>query len=80
MSTACGRGGVFVKEVAKEMTVEELDLLAHPAHPGAQDQAAPRHDVERREHLGRHHRIAIRHDEDAGAELDPRGDAREVAH
>src|SRR5262245_47673688 len=49
---------------------EELDLLLHPANPGAEDDAAGRQMIERRQHLGGEHRMAMRQDEHRRAEPD----------
>jgi hypothetical protein len=49
----------------------ELGLEVSDAH--AEDQAAAREDVERRELLGQDQRVALGQDDDAGAEPDPGG-------
>ncbi len=55
-----------------------LELLAQPAHAGTEDDATAGEDVDRRQRLRRNHRIAIGHDEHAGAEPHFRRGLREV--
>ena len=43
---------------------KRLELFPHPSHPASGDQAAAGQHVDRRKHLGRVHRVAVRQDED----------------
>jgi hypothetical protein len=54
---------------------EQLDLLAHPADARAEDHAARREVIERRQHLRREHRMAMRQHEHRRAELHALGGA-----
>src|SRR5262249_17493649 len=58
---------------------ERLELLAQPTHAGAEDEAALREHVRRRQHLGGEEGIAIRDHEDADTEPNARGRVREMA-
>ena len=52
---------------------EGVELLAHPADADAEHDAPVRDAVDRRQLLGQHERVAVRHDQHAGADLDPLG-------
>ena len=56
---------------------EELDLLLHPADAGAQDDAARRQVVERRQHLRGEDRMAMGQNQHGRAEPDALGHARD---
>ena len=54
---------------------EELDLLLHPAHARAKDDAPRSQVIERREHLRGEDRMTVREDEHGGAEPNALGHA-----
>src|SRR3546814_5578145 len=56
-----------------------LVLALAPAHPGADDEPAAAHLVDRGEVVGQPHRVVLRHHEDAGAEPHPLGHRRRPA-
>ncbi len=60
--------------------VQGFELLAEPTDARPEDDASPRHRIERGEHLGRHDRVAVRDDEHARADPDARCRARQEAH
>src|SRR5262249_59816114 len=64
----------------ERLRVERLELFLEPAHARPEDDPAAREHIEGGEHLRRHHWIPVGNDQHAGAELDPRGLARETAH
>ncbi len=66
-------GLVAPRAAARVGRAQQLDLLAHPANARTADHAPGREMVERREHLGRQHRMAMWKHEHAGAESDPVG-------
>src|SRR5581483_1377248 len=58
----------------------ELRLRLEPAEPDAGDHAAAGERVRGGQHLRQQQRVPVRHDQDRGADLDARGDARDVGH
>src|SRR6267142_422249 len=61
----------MVPALRERRGAERLELLAQPADAGAEDHAALREDVRRRQHLGGEQGITVGDDEDADAEPDP---------
>jgi hypothetical protein len=61
-------------------SVQRVELFLHPPHARAQDDASAREDVHGGQHLGGDHRIAVRDDEDAGADVDALGQRSQMGH
>ena len=73
---------IFVRRPAPrlERCVDGSELLFHPADADAQQHATAGHVIQGRDLFGRHHRIALRHDQDAGAEINLLGPRRDITH
>ncbi len=63
-----------------EWGVQGPELFLHPADADAEQHAPARHVIQRRHLFRGDHRIALRHDQDAGAELDPLRPRRDIRH